>query len=143
MQECPGNGECLRQCGCECSTHNERTNIEMVNSHDEKCEHYSHELYCPSECRFQCVPIECKYYELCNNKEPLWVINYNEGMCMKCVNRMGPHEITSQIKDCCVCYEKKKIIILQCKHDICDECWYIITENYPPSCPICRNENVW
>ena len=50
---------------------------------------------------------------------------------------------------CPVCLENKNIIILNCNHKICNECWYIITEkgnddyNYKSVCPLCRNLNQW
>jgi hypothetical protein len=55
-------------------------------------------------------------------RQPKWVSEIHNGMCMNCAAQMGP------IFECPVCLENKNIIILNCNHKICNECWYIITE---------------
>ena len=65
---------------------------------------------------------------------------------------MGKHEYSNIIEECPICYTDKEMLILKCKHKICNYCWYRITDiaynNYneryfTPKCPICRNINDW
>ena len=82
---------------------------------------------------------------------PEWEHNYNFNMCLNCVIKMGKHEYSTLIENCPICFEDKKMLILQCSHKLCNECWYQITDigyinikgDYQPNCPICRNRNDW
>jgi len=142
MSSC--NGDCLNQCECEC--YNEET-----EEYNEVCVcgHREHNGYCPSNC---CNPVECRNYKFCNIKQPKWVSNCHNGMCMNCDIQMGKHKYTNQIEECCVCLENKIMITLKCNHTVCNDCWYKITkkgfgddepEEYNPLCPLCRNLNDW
>ena len=144
MTSCKGNGECLRQCYCECFNEDTYEYYETCT-----CGHREHEGNCPSNC---CSPVECKNYSFCKIKQPKWVSNCHNGMCMNCAVQFGRHKTTDIIEDCPVCLENKNIIILHCNHKICYECWYMITKNgfgdddpeeYKPQCPLCRNINDW
>jgi len=141
MTSCNGNGECLIQCSCEC--YNEETDeYNKVCS----CGHREHNGNCPSDC---CIPIECRNYKYCNVKQPKWVSECHNGMCMNCAVQMGKHIFTNQVEDCCVCLENKIMLILKCNHKICNDCWYNITKEgfgnneQKPLCPLCRNLNDW
>lgn len=117
---CNKNGECLIQ-----------------------CRHRLHNGYCPSDC---CTPIECRNFSHCRIHLPKWVANCNNGMCVNCAAQMGPHKYTDKVNECCVCLENMNMILLKCNHMICNDCWYIITEQYndtPLKCPVCRNKNEW
>lgn len=124
------NGRCFYRCNCEC---------DKVCT----CSHKDHNSgYCPSYC---CVLIECRNYKYCGNKQPKWIFQHNNSTCcFNCHVQMGIHTYTGKIKNCCVCLEDKKMIILKCKHEICNDCWYNITKinfgtnEYNPRCPMCR-----
>jgi len=108
MSLCNGNGKCLTQCQCKC----DKICI---------CGHIDHNGYCPSKC---CIPSNCRNYTYCNVRQPKWVSDIHNGMCMNCAAQMGPHTITDNIFECPVCLENKNIIILNCNHKICNECCY-------------------
>ena len=136
MNICNGNGECLNQCFCECSD-------------DCICGHKGHCGYCPSNC---CIPVKCRNYKYCNTKQPLWVSNCHNGMCMNCAIQMGNHKYTNKIDKCYICYENKNLLLLKCHHEICNDCWYNITkyeeeeseeESIKYKCPFCRNICDW
>ena len=141
MTSCNGNGECLIQCGCQCVN-------EETDEYDEICicGHREHDGYCPSTC---CIPVECRNYKYCYEKQPKWVSFCHNGMCMNCAVQMGKHTYTNQIEDCCVCLENKRMIILKCNHKVCNDCWYNITSegfgynDHSPLCPLCRRVNNW
>ncbi len=138
MTSCNGNGECLRQCGCECYDSETDEDYEICT-----CGHREHMVnnysYCPSNC---CVMIECRNYKYCKEKEPKWLLDCNNGMSVACAAQMGPHKITDQIEECCVCLENKKMIMLKCNHKICNDCWYNITViNYPNNANNTNNTN--
>ena len=134
---CNGDGSCIVQCGCEC--YDENTDI-----YDEECScgHREHDGFCYSVC---CFTNKCKNYKYCNEKMPQWVLNSYNGMSANCFLQMGRHETTDIIKSCPVCFEDTKMIILKCKHLICNDCWYQISDKIhtPPQCPLCRNKNDW
>lgn len=77
-------------------------------------------------------------------------------MCMNCAVQMGKHIYTNQVEECCVCLENKIMLILNCNHKVCNDCWYHITnyeieydedgfqnEKQKPLCPLCRNCSDW
>jgi hypothetical protein len=115
--ECTKNGECLIQ-----------------------CRHKLHNGYCPSDC---CSPIECRNFNYCRTRLPKWVADRNNDMCTNCSARMGHHTYTDQVTECCVCSEKS-MIVLTCKHTICNDCWYMIVAQYndtPLKCPLCHKND--
>lgn len=114
MFRCSGNGECINPCVCE---------IPCENG------------YCKSDC---CALIKCRNYKFCKTKLPQrYIIN---GIDIGCAIKMGPHFETKKINTCCVCMENKQMLVLKCRHEICNDCWYIIS-NKSPICPLCRNKN--
>lgn len=140
MDSCPGNGLCLYQCEC----YDEETDEYYKTC---ECGHREHDGYCSSDnpC---CVPIECRNYKFCNQKLPQWVLDTNNGMCMNCAIQMGSHTYTNQVEECCVCLQNQIMLILKCKHKICNDCWFVISsENVDdvnkPLCPLCRKCNNW
>jgi len=144
MNSCSGNGECLQQCECKCIDKETYEYYEIC-----VCGHRIHKGYCPSNC---CLPIECRNYKFCKIIQPEWLSNCHNGMCMNCAVQLGRHKTTDIIDYCPVCLESKNMIVLNCEHHICNECWYMITENgfgdddpgkYKPLCPLCRNVNDW
>ncbi len=167
MTSCNGYGECLIQCQCECECYEE-----LCKYHDEcececewydecqcydiillykkicVCGHRSHGGYCPSTC---CEPVECRNYKYCNEKNPQMILYCHNGMCMNCAIQMGRHKTSDIVDYCPVCLENKNMIILNCNLQICNECWYKITEigfgdenrESGPKCPLCRSLNDW
>ena len=138
MESCPKNGECLEDCECQCYG-----KICL-------CGHRKHYGYCPTNC---CVPIKCRNFKYCFIQ---WrkCQSYGNEMCINCTIQMGKHILTNEIDNCCVCLEDKIMLILKCKHKVCNDCWYKITikgfsddtdddDEYKPLCPLCRNFNDW
>jgi hypothetical protein len=138
MTSCNGNGYCLIQCECICF--DEETKDYDVNDIECRCIHKYHNGYCPSTC---CMPIQCRNFKYCGEKIPKWMSTTHNNMCIVCVIQMGKHTYTNQQEDCNVCFENKNMLILDCKHKICNDCWYNITFNQKPICPLCRNVNKW
>ena len=136
MTSCNGNGECLMQCDCECFN-------KETDEYDEicVCGHREHNGYCPSNC---CELVKCRNYEYCGEKLPKWVTYCHNGMSMSCAAKMGTHKTTDTADDCPVCLENKNMILLNCNHKVCNDCWYKITEvNATLTCPLCRYQNRW
>ena len=141
MSTCNGYGECLIQCGCEC--YNKETDVD-----DEicVCGHREHNGYCPTNC---CVLIECRNYKYCNALLPQQILFCHNGMCVNCAVQMGKHSYTKEVENCCVCLENKPMLILKCKHKVCNDCWFTISKEefgnseHKPLCPLCRNLNDW
>lgn len=91
-----------------------------------------------------CSLVECRNYKNCKSKQPQWISNCYDSMCVKCFLQLGQHIYTNQVEECCVCFENKNMLILQCKHKFCNDCWFNITKTdlYKPTpCPLCRSYN--
>jgi len=138
---CNGNGRCLIQCDCEC--YDEKT----YEYHETcLCGHRNHNGFCPSTC---CEPFKCRNYKYCESIMPKWVGICHNGMCINCAIQMGKHNVSDIVEDCCVCLDSKYMLILNCNHKICNDCWYKITLRWfcfgeqQPLCPLCRNKNYW
>lgn len=143
MDNCKGDGSCLEQCNCECyDIVDSDSDEDIVISHEIcTCGHREHGGYCPSNC---CQPLECRNYKFCKVKNPKWLADIHNGMCMNCAVQMGRHKVSDQVDECCVCLEDKNMIILNCRHLICNECWFKITKNdEDDKCPLCRSPNDW
>lgn len=112
-------GECLTQCGCR-----------------------GHGGYHPSGC---CVPVECRNYKHCGEKHPQRYLDCHNGMDSGCAIRMGPHTYTNQVEKCRSCLDDKVMLILDCKHKVCNDCWWRITNNKHGHnrCPSCRELITW
>ena len=55
---CDGDGKCLIPCPCDCPAKC-------------KCIHKNHYGWCPNTC---CELIECRNFDDCRNKMPLWIL---------------------------------------------------------------------
>jgi len=134
MSHCQGDGECLKQCYCECYN-------EDIDKYDEicTCGHRDHGGYCPSTC---CSLVECGG---CKEKHPKCYLDMHNGVCVPCDMSMGRRSMTDIVEDCCVCFENKQMLSLKCNHKVCHDCWYQITKGSHSggSCPLCRNINGW
>lgn len=140
------NGICTyHYCECYCNTYNEKTH-EYVDF-ECKCGHRSHNGICYLERSPCCEPIKCLNYIVCKS-----VFLYDHQMpnfpfCTKCFNDMGKFKYSDFIKKCNICNENKNILLLECNHEICNECW-IFSIYYSPknnsfnfnsnsNCPFC------
>lgn len=136
MSLCSGDGLCLSQCECVCYNVETEEYNEICN-----CGHREHDGYCPTNC---CNPVECRNYKYCQRIHPKWLSLCHKGLCINCAVQMGKHTYTLEEKDCCVCLESKRMLVLQCNHEVCNDCWYNITKNFKkPLCPLCRHLNDW
>lgn len=52
------------------------------------------------------------------------------------LNALLSNSLTSEPKECPVCYESDELYILDCKHDICSKC----VDGCNKKCPVCRSE---
>lgn len=132
-KKCDGDGKCLIPCPCDCPSKC-------------KCIHKNHYGWCPNTC---CELIECRNFDDCRNKMPLWILKECNGLCNECFVQMGTHELTNIVQECPICFEESNMIKLSCNHLLCNKCWYDITlnsclditKNFIPECPLCRNKN--
>ena len=76
-------------------------------------------------------------------------VTYESGVCLPCAMQMGPHAYTSIQSECCVCFTLSSMLTLQCRHDVCIECWFAIsrpsfgTSEHAPKCSLCRRANLF
>ena len=133
FNKCSGDGSCLIPCPCKCSS-------------ECKCVHKNHYGYCPNSC---CELIHCSNFDLCNSKMPFWILKECNGLCNTCYVQMGNHKLTNITQECAICFEDAVMIELECKHQLCNDCWYNITlaasidetKQFTPECPLCRSKN--
>jgi hypothetical protein len=87
--------------------------------------------------------IKCRNYEFCNKFIGKSVYNISNGLCIDCFFNMGKHKIINIFEKCSFCSDIKYKILLDCGHEICNNCWYNKTKNgidfknYEPICPLC------
>lgn len=104
---CNGDGECLIQSSL----------AEYVKNED-------------IICNFNCAPVNCPNYLICNEKMPLRFLMCHNGMCINCDVMFGTWrggkgvlEIADNI-ECPVCLEFKKCVSQpMCDHFICIDCF--------------------
>ena len=141
MPYCNGDGSCLMKCNCIC--YNKETGKE-----DEMCvcSHREHNGYCPNNC---CVMIKCMNHVSCTSMKPKWIFDYHNGFCINCHFKFTKYKSTNIINVCPICLENKNMILLNCKHKMCEECWDNITKKgfsicekeYITLCTLCRDSN--
>lgn len=125
MEKCNGIGECLRQT-------------------DDKNEY---EKWDKITCDYNCQPIKCPNYLLCNNIGPQWYLYCHDNRCCDCDIRFGKWNnknnkgnliFMDNLEECCICYENNRIGVSQprCDHFICincfKKCYYAKSLEYPP-----------
>ena len=137
--ECTGDGTCLMRCVCDCADDDESCM---------HCEHYDGSGWCPSV--DGCVGYECINYAYCSVTDSQCGLESRGGICVHCEDQLGPSRLsTSRIEECFVCREQTRMLLLQCNHVVCVECWYIMTEatdddnDNDKRCPVCRTPNEW
>ena len=97
---------------------------------------------------YNCQLSKCRNFDRCQEKIPKCVKVNKNNLCIDCNIMLGEH-LVSQVKDNCpYCLKVDNLLILPCKHTICNDCWYYITRNgyennssYLPYCPLCRNQS--
>lgn len=106
-KNCKGDGMCLTQ--------------EDLNSYTKDSDYI---------CNYNCVPIKCPNYVICENSDPRWVLRCHNGLCTNCDISFGKWQGGKGIlnmkdnEDCCICFEIKKCISNpKCDHFICIDCF--------------------
>jgi len=65
---CTGKGECIKQC-----LHKPHLKAD-----------YGPTGYCPSICKFKCVPMKCMFYSTCKQRRPQHILDQSKGQCFDC-----------------------------------------------------------
>ncbi len=143
------------ECRCECDEEYECICYQHIPKEICSCGHREHMGMCKPEipCEYDCEPVLCP--NDINHKNdnkgqmyPKWLFNCHGGNCPECAILYG-HGFShkNEINECPICYENKPMISLQCKHEICWDCWSSICEKSQSdsfenraSCPICRRK---
>lgn len=131
MSYCNRNGECLMKCDCKCYSE------ECI------CEHREHNGYCPTNC---CSIVKCRNIS-CKSMKPKWIFDFHNGMCVKCDLKFTKYKYTKIIADCPICLINENIILLECKHKMCEYCWNEMCkkgfneheEEFNTLCLLCKN----
>lgn len=79
-------------------------------------------------CLYNCEKIKCKNYILCNNSEPKWACDLNDGLCNNCNINYGKWKngkIPTILNAYCpICMEEKESVQLKnCTHSLCVDCY--------------------
>lgn len=147
---CNGDGTCFNQCFCGCYD-DEACEIESEVC---TCGHRAHkkhigsegifDIYCRKNCPMNCQLEECNNFRLCDIKQPLWLLNTNNGMCLQCAITIGKIKFLDIQDDCPICLETKDMIQISCgKHKVCLDCWKGVSKSAgKTACPLCR-EHIW
>jgi hypothetical protein len=105
-------------------------------------------------CQYECEPLECPNYIICETNFPLWLSYCHHGYCPNCTAIFGCKVNIQNIKPekCDICYEKITTVAKfpKCAHYVCIPCYrkmyydldYSNEEDYEAnsieSCPFCR-----
>jgi superfamily I DNA/RNA helicase len=68
VNNCKGDGSCIQQC-----FHKPHMNAA-----------YAAVGYCPSSCKYKCVPQKCMFWEQCKQRRPKCVLDGSKGQCFDC-----------------------------------------------------------
>jgi len=71
-------------------------------------------------CYFNCKPIQCHNYLLCENSKPKCCMY--DGLCLSCYTSFGKIYFYIQ-KECSSCLYIKTCVLLKCNHYVCVECY--------------------
>lgn len=102
---CNGNGRCIKQLYFNTFTKDMKT-----------------------ICLYNCEKVKCRNHIICNNSEPKWAYELNDGLCNECNINHGKWKngTIPAIFDayCPICMETKQSVKLpRCTHSICIECY--------------------
>jgi hypothetical protein len=134
---CEGNGICISKCQCTCFDivrtviDAEWTDHRRVDRVLCTCGHRAHpsEEFCKTECKYNCVKAECKYYKWCGEKAPQWYLDAQEGQADGCGHGNTMFHTLNHIDavaTCAVCLEDKYMIEFKCKHTLCHTCLWAV-----------------
>ena len=114
MQTCKGRGECLLQTG-------------IFSDYLNIIDYYKDENII---CLFNCEPIKCPNYLMCNNKLPLRYMDCYNGICCECDMTFGTWKGSKGIlnfyenQECPICFENSMCISQpKCNHYVCIKCF--------------------
>lgn len=154
MSNCEGRGDCIQHCVCGCYDDEENNIYSEICT----CSHRNHvkliggnsecQIYCKSECPYNCELIECHNYRMCGQKRPQHLLDVYNGMCIDCFIGIGRIAFLEKKDDCPICMENKDMILVCCgKHSVCLDCWKKMSESVNwdvncLSCPMCR-KGIW
>lgn len=95
---------------------------------DEKENQIYEEIYEKKEnadCKENCQAFKCYHYEICRQKEPLYILNQNQGICSECTKYF--QGIKLDFKNdykCSICLETRKCVSQpKCLHYLCVSCF--------------------
>jgi hypothetical protein len=140
------NGICIYvHCECDCNIYDE--NFDEYIDTECTCGHREHNGNCYLAETPCCEPLKCANYKICK-----WMCKEEYEMpefpfCVNCDSDMSKYTNTKNVKKCEICLEDKNILLLDCKHEICNECWiqtskyYIKNGHYDFPCPFCGKNN--
>jgi len=121
---CNGNGKCINYCYCKCFYYNK--DYQKVYHNKCVCGHGEHNIhenniygYCPS---IHCKLIECKNFNYCKLKKPLYELQLNNLYCNFCAIYLNNFIKLDLIKKCTICKINENIVLLKCNHTICYNC---------------------
>lgn len=104
MPDCDGSGICLRQI--------------YINSYEKDTE---------IKCNYNCEPIKCPNYLVCESLNPKWLYYcHREDLCTSCsvVDGSGKLSFSDEIIECPICLEHKLgVKQINCNHFICIHCF--------------------
>lgn len=103
MSVCNGNGECLRQSGFE-------------NNYEKDTE---------IKCNYNCKPIKCPNYLVCESLNPQWLYYCHKNLCISCaINGSGNLSFCEEMIECPICLDNKTgVKQINCEHFICTDCF--------------------
>lgn len=147
---CSGDGKCFKAFVCECKCFEYCKcdfDSECECDHLNDCFYINNPIHknCVVYCRYSnncCSLVKCENEFFCNNSIPRFVYDRNDGLCDGCYLQVGKIKDTKNFDDCNICFEKEKIISLNCNHTLCMTCyekWCETNEDRP--CPFCRAIN--
>jgi hypothetical protein len=147
MSICSGYGECLTQCICECLDETGNPLVSCICGHRQHIKFITGptdgDVYCNGNCPYDCQPMKCHNYVMCEKKRPQYQLDSDGEMCRDCAIMIGRIKFLETRSDCPVCFENRDIIEISCgNHNICYDCWKEWTKKYnqfPLTCPLCSS----
>ena len=93
-----------------------------------------YEKYSKMKCLYECSPVKCPNYVVCESRYPKWVSYYHNGVCYKCAseflciynnNYTSILDIIKVKQECSICMTNRLYFVklLNCEHRICNICF--------------------
>ena len=111
--QCNGRGFCLKQ-----TLTNDEDGVEIYHKH--------------YDCQYNCEPIKCPNFKVCNTLNPQCILDCHNGRCYQCNmlfgnwNKSGGCGNLNFIDniECPICFENKEGVCMpRCDHYICIDCF--------------------